>query len=845
MVKQNLPARKRKTSGKRIKNIKAPLKNAKETATKQIIEKEEADKAVESALKVRDDLENNILPDKVVDTREIGFLPDYDPDLTIDENLEALAANPGKQARFLSSTEDEVLYSGTRGAAKSSALIADPLPYFTNKNFRGLLIRKSMPDLRELQKRCELLYKSAYPGTKWKQQAGMFVFPSGATLELGYCDKQDDIERYRGQEYTWVGIDEIAQYGGSWIIDRLKASMRSPDPTLPIALRCCVDEGEVLTAKGWMPIQDVRKGDLVYSTDERGKMSLKPVTMAAIYPVEDEELVRYKDGTKYLSFTKDHRVVERNTITHQDTIIPFNEITRKTTQIARCHYSYNPLTIQSFDYPDIFASPSSFIEYFGNWLKPQNKLFSGHDDYSIYRDDMIDYFKQFIIAGNKRIPRDFMLYATLEQYQELLHYVIGPHRYSPDIELVKYTTVDKDLIDDIAEILVKLGYSTRIYPYGGNSYCVTGTLTTKTIQVPTKPDNKYLFHEKYTGNVYCIGVQDNETFFLRQKGFIWISGNTCNPWGPGKSWVKDRWEIEFDHTTQIGNQEERLVNTYETEVGDLTLTRKWFFGHWSDNKVLLKSNPNYIASLYAIPDEALRDAELHGSWDAVVGLAFPEFKKPVHVISPFKIPPNWYKWRACDWGYSTMAAVLWFAADWDDNVYIYRELTTQRVLADEFAVTVLELEKGDFIQEGYIDGSIDSDRGGIGQSIIDTMAEQGLTWIPADRSKGSRIASKQLIHQYLAPQLNSLGILKPKLQIFDTCKEIIQELSTVMVSENNPEDIDTSRKTSLPDHAIDALRYGLQAMPDTMVEMPTYRDGYLHGQYQQATPLIVDSTFGA
>ena len=49
----------------------------------------------------------------------------------------------------------------------------------------------------------------------WKEQEKVFTFPSGARMEFGYCDSLDDLERYRGQEYTWIGIDEVAiMHGG-------------------------------------------------------------------------------------------------------------------------------------------------------------------------------------------------------------------------------------------------------------------------------------------------------------------------------------------------------------------------------------------------------------------------------------------------------------------------------------------------------------------------------------------------------------------------------------------------------------------------------------------------------
>jgi hypothetical protein len=55
----------------------------------------------------------------------------------------------------------------------------------------------------------------------------------------------------------------------------------------------------------------------------------------------------------------------------------------------------------------------------------------------------------------------------------------------------------------------------------------------------------------------------------------------------------------------------------------------------------------------------------------------------------------------------------------------------------------------------------------------------------------------------LAPQKDGW----PKLVIFESCRTLVKALPTAPRDENNPEDIDSEFEL---DHAIDALRYGLQ-----------------------------------
>ena len=59
--------------------------------------------------------------------------------------------NKGPQTEFLSSNEREVLYGGSAGGGKSYAMLADPVRYLNNPQFRGLLIRRTTEELRELR----------------------------------------------------------------------------------------------------------------------------------------------------------------------------------------------------------------------------------------------------------------------------------------------------------------------------------------------------------------------------------------------------------------------------------------------------------------------------------------------------------------------------------------------------------------------------------------------------------------------------------------------------------------------------------------------------------------------
>ena len=444
-----------------------------------------------------------------------------------------------KQTEFLESDEDEVLFTGGRGSAKSSALIIDPLPNCGNKNFRALLIRKSMPDLRDLISRARELYPKAYPGVKWKEQEKMFIFPSGAKIEFGYCDSLDDVERYHGQEYYWIGIDELAQYPQREYYTKLRASLRGPDQTLKKQMRA-----------------------------------------------------------------------------------------------------------------------------------------------------------------------------------------------------------------------------------------------------------------------------------------------TSNPGGPGQAWIKDM----FVDQAPAGRTFVKEFHDHMTGTA-IRITKKWIHSTIYDNPTLLKHNPQYLAQLMDLP-EANRKQWLENNWNTVEGAAFPEFSSLTHVIEPIRLPPSWRRFRAIDWGYSerSLAVCLWFCVDPSYNIYIYRELSVNKMDADVFARRCMELEKDDRVSYGVIDGSVADQRGG-GTSIDQMMRAEGFQNRYADKSKDSRKSGKMLVHQYLSKDTKG----QPRLKIFDTCRQIIKELGSLAIDNNNPEDVDTDSE----DHAYDALRYGLSTRPPLgyfFNILPTFKPS--------RPPVAVNSTIG-
>jgi len=155
------------------------------------------------------------------------------------------AANEGPQEAFLAAGEKDVLYGGSAGGGKSYAMIVDPLRFAHRAAHRALILRRSMPELRELIDKSRELYPKAFPGSKYREVEKLWNFPSGAKIEFGFLERDADVYRYQGQAYSWIGFDEITQLPTEFSWNYLSSRLRTTDSEITPYMRCTANPGGV------------------------------------------------------------------------------------------------------------------------------------------------------------------------------------------------------------------------------------------------------------------------------------------------------------------------------------------------------------------------------------------------------------------------------------------------------------------------------------------------------------------------------------------------------------------------------------------------------------------------
>lgn len=145
-----------------------------------------------------------------------------------------------KQRAFLLMNNKEVLYGGAAGGGKSVAQLMAALQYVDIPGYSAILFRKTYADLSLPGALIDMAKQWLMPfvdsrEVRWAEKEKRFTFASGATLNFGYLESDNDCYRYQGAEFQFIGMDECTHISPSnyrYMFSRL----RKPK-TLQVPLR--------------------------------------------------------------------------------------------------------------------------------------------------------------------------------------------------------------------------------------------------------------------------------------------------------------------------------------------------------------------------------------------------------------------------------------------------------------------------------------------------------------------------------------------------------------------------------------------------------------------------------
>lgn len=277
--------------------------------------------------------------------------------------------------------------------------------------------------------------------------------------------------------------------------------------------------------------------------------------------------------------------------------------------------------------------------------------------------------------------------------------------------------------------------------------------------------------------------------------------SSTNPGGVGHSWVKERF-------IDIGPPNVLHEVTLESNKKS---TRIFIPSLVQDNVFMLEYDAEYIDRLDNLPEKE-RQALKYGDWEVYDGMYFPEFKRRTHVIEPFEIPNEWFRYISIDYGLD-MFAVLFHAVDTEGNDYIYNEIHESNLIVSEAAKKLKSYPDCDKAKYRYAPPDLWNRRNDTGKSAAEIFYENGveLTKCSADRINGW-LAAKEWIKPYESrDEQTGETVVKTHMKVFNNCLNLIRCLQSIQHDEKNPNDVATQPHEFT--HITDSLRYFCVSRP--------------------------------
>lgn len=267
--------------------------------------------------------------------------------------------------------------------------------------------------------------------------------------------------------------------------------------------------------------------------------------------------------------------------------------------------------------------------------------------------------------------------------------------------------------------------------------------------------------------------------------------STTNPGGVGHVWVKERFvDIGAPNTVHKFGSGSRIFIPATIY----------------DNPFLMKKDPEYIKRLQALSEKE-RKALLDGCWDITDGVFFPEIQRGLHVVSAFDIPQEWNRYFVMDYGLDMLAGYLVAVspAGW---CYVYRELYEgidsggKGLIVSEAAERIKELVGKDKIQQYFAPPDLWNRQKDTGKSIAQLFREHGISLM---RTQNERVQGWFSLKEMLRECIDESGRPAARLRIFANCINLVRCITSVQVSDKNPNDVATNPHELT--HSVDAMRY--------------------------------------
>jgi hypothetical protein len=189
----------------------------------------------------------------------------------------------GRQAAFLKSTEDEVLYGGAAGGGKTDALlISCARTAVKHAGSQSLFLRRTFADLNKPQAAIPRSHKLFSGSARWDGQQHRWIFPNRSVIQFGHLQHAKNIYSYQGSQIDWLCWDELTHFTEDEY-NYLRSRVRATVPGIKTGIRAATNPGGIGHAwvrKRWV---DAGPADTPFVIEEAGRTVMARFVPARVW----------------------------------------------------------------------------------------------------------------------------------------------------------------------------------------------------------------------------------------------------------------------------------------------------------------------------------------------------------------------------------------------------------------------------------------------------------------------------------------------------------------------------------------------------------------------------------
>lgn len=153
------------------------------------------------------------------------------------------------QVEFMSRTDDEVLFGGAAGGAKTESLLHYPVRDLLRiPKLQALYIQRENNRMRDVLVRAQEFFIPL--GATYNKTEQTFTFPNGSRYEFGHMEHEESKVRYQGRAFEIICFDELTQFTESQYLYLFSRNRGAFNPQYRAKMRAATNPGGI--GHGWV-----------------------------------------------------------------------------------------------------------------------------------------------------------------------------------------------------------------------------------------------------------------------------------------------------------------------------------------------------------------------------------------------------------------------------------------------------------------------------------------------------------------------------------------------------------------------------------------------------------------